>query len=114
MKITRRQLRALIRESCNFINEELEKEKNKKEVKKKIKQTFDSEKFFKTLIKTGNLEFPVGVDKKLKLTGNPMDGDVAFKLTGSKGKGKLFLKGNASDIFTPEKLDVMFKVGMRI
>jgi hypothetical protein len=97
-----------------LIKEEIEIEKDKIAVKNKIKNVFDSKKMFKTLFNTGRLEVPFSTTKVLSLTGNLSSGDLSFKLKGKRDKGDVFLKGEASDLFSKDKLAVMFKVGVKI
>tara|TARA_Y100001973_G_C5168662_1_gene317691 strand:- start:1161 stop:1496 length:336 start_codon:yes stop_codon:yes gene_type:complete len=104
----------LIMESWrSFVNEASANHVDTKKVKKKIENVFDSKKMFTTLLDTGKLEIPFSASRMLKLSGDPLSGNMSFSLKPIRGKEGIFLKGNASDLFSQDDLKVMLKLGVK-
>ncbi len=121
MLLSESMIRSLIRDEIKIIlesdpasvDDRNKKLKDAKKVKKKIENVFDSEKMFTTLLDTGKLEIPFGASRMLKLSGNPLSGNMSFSLKPTRGKEGIFLKGNASDLFSQDDLKVMLKLGVK-
>ena len=107
MKIKQKHLKSIILE-------EIEKEKNTREVKSAIENVFSNENMIKNLFTKGKIDFPMGVDKNLELKGDPFSRTISFELKKDTSRGNVFLQGDASSLFSPGEMEAMFKIGLRV